>query len=206
MKIRILAASAAALGLVACGGSDSANQSSPTESDAVAGNAAARADAGAMNNMAAPAAAPAANGQEYATRAAASDLFEIESARLATEKARSPDIKAFAQMLIGDHQKSTNDLKDAAQKAQPAITVAPALDPEQQSMMQALKAAGSEEFDRTFTQQQVQAHQKALALVQSYAQSGDVPSLKQHASTVAGPIQQHLQRAQQLAGAAGTAR
>jgi putative membrane protein len=43
-------------------------------------------------------------------------------------------------------------------------------------MMQALKAAGSEEFDRTFTQQQVQAHQKALALVQSYAQSGDVPS------------------------------
>ncbi len=168
MKFRILLASAAALGVAACGGgdqgSDAINGSSHTESDAVVTNN--MADPG---NMAAPGEGTATNGQQYATMAAASDMYEIESSRLALEKAQSQDIKAFAQMLIADHQKSTNDLKSAATQAEPAISLAPALDGEQQANVQALQAASGAAFDRLYAQQQVQAHQKALSLVQDYA-------------------------------------
>jgi putative membrane protein len=153
----------------------------------------------ATDNMAAPAdAAVPATGQEYATMAAASDMYEIEAARLAAEKAQNADVKSLAEMIRADHEKSTADLKTAAGQAQPPITVTAAMNPEQQSMVQALQGASGADFDRTYLDQQVQAHQKALAMVQGYAQNGDVEGLKKHASTVAGPIQQHLQRAREL--------
>ena len=64
--------------------------------------------------------------------------------------------------------------------------------------IEALRAADAATFDQTYLMQQIAAHQKALAMVQGYAQSGDVPALQQHATAVAGPIQQHLNRAREL--------
>jgi putative membrane protein len=191
MKIKHMLASAAVLALAACGQGG--------ETDTAATDNMAMDNMAATDNMAAPAdAAVPATGQEYATMAAASDMYEIEAARLAAEKAQNADVKSLAEMIRADHEKSTADLKTAAGQAQPPITVTAAMNPEQQSMVQALQGASGADFDRTYLDQQVQAHQKALAMVQGYAQNGDVEGLKKHASTVAGPIQQHLQRAQEL--------
>jgi putative membrane protein len=194
MKIRILTASAAALALAACGGGGAENEANMMAEDNMAlemGN-----DMGVMNDMAA---APVpTSGQEYATMAAASDLYEIESARLAMEKSENADIDALAEMIVTDHEKSTADLRTAAEQAQPPITVEPEMNAEQQGNMEALRAADAATFDSTYLQQQVMAHEKALAMVRGYAQSGDVPALRQHASTVAGPIERHLERAREL--------
>lgn len=193
MKIRILMASAAVLALVACGRGEDDGANASADQNIVLANESVLDNTVVAGNAAVPA-----NGQEYARMAAASDMYEIESSRLASDKAQSQQVKQFAQMLITDHQKSTDQLKTAAQQAQPAITLTPAMDPEQEANMQALQAASGADFERVYLQQQVQAHQKALAMVQGYAQNGDVPGLKQHAQTVSGPIQQHLQQAQQL--------
>ncbi len=194
MKIKHMLASAALAALAACG------QGSDTAETNVSDNLALENTMDGTDNMMAGAAGAAmpANGQEYAAMAAASDMYEIESARLAADKAQNADIKALAQMIRTDHEKSTADLKAAAGQAQPAITVTPQMNPEQQGMIQALQSATAADFDRTYLDQQVQAHEKGLAMVQGYAQNGDVDSLKQHASTVAAPIQKHLQRAREL--------
>ena len=191
MKFKLLMAGAAALALAACG----SNEEAAPADNMAAENAAT--DNLLMDNEAAPSAA-ATGGQDYATKAAASDLFEIQSSELAADKANSDDVKALARMLIADHNKSTADLKAAAAKAEPPIEVAPALDAEGQSNMEALRAASEADFDRTWLTQQVAAHEKALAMVRTYAESGDVASLKEHASTVAGPIEKHLARAREL--------
>ena len=196
MKLRILLATAATLTLAACGG-DRAETEAADNMAMDNGMEAVPADENAMANAAMPG-ATAANGQDYVTMAAASDMYEIESSKLAAEKAENADIKAFAQMLLTDHQKSTADLKTAAAEAQPAIMVTPALNAEQQANMEALRGASGAEFDRLFISQQIPAHEKALALVQGYAASGEVESLKQHAANVAGPIEQHLNRAREL--------
>ncbi len=194
MKIKHMLASAALIALAACG------QGSDTAETNVSDNMALDNTMAGTDNMMAGAAGAQmpANGQEYATMAAASDMYEIEAARLAADKAQNADVKTLAQMIRTDHEKSTADLKTAAGQAQPAITVTPQMNPEQQSMIQALQSATTADFDRTYLDQQVQAHEKALAMVQGYAQNGDVDSLKQHASTVAAPIQKHLQRAREL--------
>lgn len=197
MKKMILTASAAMLTLSACGGSGGGSggqESAGAENMATVTPPANEAG----NDMAAAPAAVPATGQEYATMAAASDLFEIESSRLAQQKGQSAELKQFAQMLITEHEKSTADLKTAAAAAQPAVTVTPALNSEQQANMAALQAASGAEFDRLYIQQQIPAHEKALAMVQGYAQSGDVAGLKQHAQTVSGPVQKHLEQARQL--------
>lgn len=192
MKIGILAASAAALALAACGGNEGAGDNAAADANMMMED-----ESPGMNDMAGAAAMPA-SGQEYAAMAAASDMYEIESSRLAADKAASAETKDYARMLIRDHEKATADLKTAAQQAQPAITVSPQLNPEQQANMEALRGANSAEFDRLYFQQQIPAHEKALAMVEGYAGNGDVPSLKQHASTVSAPIRQHLERAREL--------
>jgi len=130
----------------------------------------------------------------FANAVAASDLFEIESARLAASKAGSAEIKSLAQALRADHEKSTTDLKAAAAKANPPIAVTPALDAEEQGMLDDLKATDGADFDRRFIDQQTNAHQKALALLRNYVGSGDSQPLKDFAGKATNVVQGHLDR------------
>lgn len=193
MKTQLVAA-CAALALAACSDNGAAVQDE-------AGNEVGMATENAAESLNAvqPEALTATNGGEYAQMASASDLFEIESARLAAEKSQNAGVRELAAMIETDHQRSTSELESAARAAQPAIALSPALTPEQESDLQALRAAGADAFDRLYLDQQVLAHQKALTMVRAYAENGDVPSLRRHASTVSGPIERHLERAQALA-------
>lgn len=136
--------------------------------------------------------------EQYVARASASDLYEIEAARLAIEKAERPEVKELARMILADHQRSTEALTVAARQATPPLTVEPQLDAAKQANMDALRAANGAAFDTEYLRQQVAAHEEALALVEPYAQGGEVAQLREHASTVAGPIRQHLERARVL--------
>ncbi len=131
---------------------------------------------------------------DFAAAVAASDMYEIESGKLAGDKAISSELKAFGQMLVADHGKSTADLKTAAAQARPAVAVMPALTQEQRTMLDTLRSASGEEFDRTFANQQKQAHEKALSLLQQYSAQGDVEALKAFASKASPVIKAHLDK------------
>jgi len=132
----------------------------------------------------------------FATAVAATDLYEIESAKLAVAKSASGEVKAFAQHLRSDHEKSTAELKAAAAAAK--VTVTPALDSEKQAMLDRLKAASGAEFDRLFVEQQRTAHQKALNLLQSYASGGDTAELKDFATKTSAAVKGHLDHANSI--------
>lgn len=166
--------------------------------DTTANNAVENVDTGtnlAGNNAAPVTALPAA---EFANTIAASDMFEIESGKLAAEKGSSEAIKSFGSTLQTDHAKSTADLKAAAAKAEPAITPAPALNAEQQANLDKLKAASGAEFDKLFGEQQVAAHEKALATLQAYSAGRDAPALREFATKAATVVQGHLDKAHGL--------
>jgi len=193
MRLRILFASTA-LTLAACGGGGGSNESAEA-SDSLATDNMATGEPATGNEAGT---AEPGSAADYVATASASDMFEIESSRLAQEKAQDADVKAFARMLVTDHEKSTVDLKTAAAQAQPPIPVSPAMTAEQQANLQALQGASGADFDTLYLSQQIPAHEKALALVQAYAASGDAAPIKQHATTVSGPIQRHLEEARKL--------
>ena len=134
----------------------------------------------------------------FARAVAASDLFEIESAKIAADKGGSAEVKAFAKQLRTDHEKSTADLKAAAAKATPTVTVTPALDAEKQRMLNQLKGANGADFDRVFIDQQTNAHQKALAMLQDYVGKGDSQPLKDFASKAATVVEGHLDQVNRI--------
>jgi putative membrane protein len=128
----------------------------------------------------------------FANAVAASDMFEIESAKIAADKASSAQIKSFAEQLRADHEKSSAELKAAAAKGTPPTAVTPKLTAEQQGMLDQLKSAAGADFDRRFIDLQTNAHQKALALLQNYVGNGDAAPLKDFASKAAAVVEGHL--------------
>jgi len=130
----------------------------------------------------------------FVAAAAATDMYEIESGKLAQTMATMDECKTFGAMLVTDHTRSTADLKAAAGAASPAVTVPAAMPAEMQAKLDALKAAKGAAFDKLFVEQQKEVHQKALATLQSYASGGDVASLKAFASKGTPMVQGHLDK------------
>lgn len=182
------ALAALALGAAACTNDGAGNDVSTDVN--LAEDSAANDVLGAIGNEAAALPTDAAG---FASAAAASDLYEIESARLAASKGVSADVKGMAGHLKADHEKSAADLKAAAAEAK--VTLAPALDAEKQAMLDQLEAASGAEFDRLFVDQQKSAHARALALLQSYASGGDNGALKAFAGKAATVVKGHLDHA-----------
>lgn len=179
--------------LAACGSADS-NESATTDLNAVATNDTGMTDTMATNDTAmAPATAA-----EFAAAAGAADLFEIESSKLAQGQASSAEVKSFAAMLVQDHTKSTAELKTIASKEKVTLSP-PALRPDMQSKIDALKSAKGEAFDTLYLSQQVPAHEEALKLHQGYAASGDNESLKAFASKTSTVVSKHLDEARAMA-------
>lgn len=134
----------------------------------------------------------------YMAMAASGDQFEIASGQLAQQMSQNPAVRNFGGLLVADHTRTTQLMMAAAQSA--GLTPPPpALLPDQQAMLDQLRAAGSgPSFDMAFKNAQISAHQQALQLHQNYAANGDVPALRNVASQAVPIIQMHLNQAQML--------
>lgn len=149
-------------------------------------------------NMGAKAAATAPmTAQQFAETAAGSDLFEIETGKLAQQKGSSAAVKDFGEMLVTEHTKSSTELKAAAAKV-PGVALPVVPPAELQAKFDALKGLSGDAFDRQFIVDQTAAHQQTLATLNAYAAGGDAQPLKEFASRATGVVQKHLNELGQL--------
>ena len=195
MKVISLAAAvAAALALTACedGGwfaNNAPTTSGPVRTGPMGGTDRQMAVASSMSQMT----------SDYVTWAAMSDMYEIEAGRLAAQKARNPRVKNFAQMMVTDHTSSSQRLQQAMPSGL-TMNMPTQLDAEHQAKLSQLQnAPAGAGFDRMYLQQQVMAHEQALALHQNYGRAGDVPALRNVATSVAPVVETHLREARTLA-------
>lgn len=188
----VAAAAALALGTAAC------KQEGTTVSNNVSGSTDQTDEPGVANLGAA--AAPAGmqmDPQQFAETAAGSDLFEIQSGKLAQQKGSSAAVKSFGGMLVDEHTKSSNELKAAAAKV-PGIALPMLPPPPLQARIDALEGLQGEAFDRQFIADQIASHQQTLAALNAYAASGTAQPLKEHAARATGVVQKHLNELNQL--------
>jgi putative membrane protein len=130
--------------------------------------------------------------QDYVTKAAIGDMFEIQSSRLALKSSHDSKIKSFANRMIKDHTASSDKLKSVI-KAEELPVVPPAkLDDAHQQMIDQLSNANGSEFDKLYLDMQMKAHEEALAVHQGYAESGLEPKLKAFAQKTSAVVQMHL--------------
>ena len=133
----------------------------------------------------------------YVEMAAASDMYEIESSRMALARSQSSEVRQFAQMMIDHHTMTTQQMMQAAQ-ATGINPPPPMLLPPQRTMLDELQPLNGAEFERMYLRQQRMAHRMALALHQTYSGSGDTPQLQQAASLAVPVVQRHIDQLQAL--------
>lgn len=180
----------AALSLAAC------NKPAETEGAATPAEQAAVPDAHPAATVPTPANEAAA--PDFVAKAAASDMFEVAAAGVAAKRATDPKVKAFAQMMVKDHTKSTADLKKAIADSGQTLTPPAALPADLQAKVDELNTVAAADFDKAYMNGQVDAHQNALNLLQRYAQDGDVAQIKAFAAATAPTVQKHYDEAKTL--------
>ncbi|MBS0295704.1 MAG: DUF4142 domain-containing protein [Proteobacteria bacterium] len=126
---------------------------------------------------------------EYVREASAGDLYEIQAGQLALQRSQSPEVRAVAQAMIDQHTQSTALITQAA--AQQGLTPVSELPAPKQAMLERLRDAPDDQFDRLYTDQQVAAHMNAAALHEGFAQNGS-GALQQAAIQVQPTVQTHL--------------
>jgi putative membrane protein len=135
--------------------------------------------------------------QDFVTEAAQSDMLEIASSKLAQEKGNADD-KKFAQQMITDHTKTTNDLKGMVESGDVKAQIPASMDSSHQSKLDKLRDAKPENFSSDYASMQVSAHKDAVSLFERYSKSGDNPKLKDWAGKTLPTLQHHLAMAQDL--------
>jgi putative membrane protein len=136
--------------------------------------------------------------QDFVNKVAISDMFEVQSSQLALAKQPDADTKPFAEKMVQDHQKTSGELKALVEGGKVKATLPTALDAMHQKMLDDLKAKNGKEFDGSYDQVQVKAHQDAVALFDAYAKSGDDAELKAWAGQTLPHLKEHLSMAEKL--------
>ncbi len=123
-------------------------------------------------------------------------MFEVQASQLALEKRADKETRPFARKMVKDHQKTSSELKSLVEGGKVKATLPTALDSEHQKMLDDLKAKSGKDFDQSYDQIQLKAHQDAVALFEAYAKGGDDPELKKWAARTLPHLKQHLAMAQ----------
>jgi len=127
---------------------------------------------------------------DFVKKAGASDLYEISASKLETSS-KNAKVRAFATMMIKDHQASTAAVKAAAVKSGLKPTP-PVLEPKQAADLAALKQASGAARDTLYIAQQKAAHQEALALHKENAAGSSAPALKAASAKIVPVVEHHI--------------
>lgn len=135
----------------------------------------------------------------YVPNAAMGDMYEIEAANIALERSQNAQVKELATMIRTDHTAASNAMKTMLPQAAPDVTPPTGLDERRQGLIDNLRSASAENFDRTWIDQQIAAHNEALTLHRGF--SNEDSPLAAHARSVVPKIEAHLRQAEQIKAA-----
>lgn len=134
---------------------------------------------------------------EYAVKAANGGMLEVELGKLAQNKAISPDVMKFANMMVADHSKANTELKGIA--GTKMITLPAILSNDKQKDYDDFSKMKREEFDKAYTEYMVKDHKEDIEEFKKEAQDGKDNELKAFASKHVPILEHHLQMAEQAA-------
>jgi putative membrane protein len=132
----------------------------------------------------------------FARMTASSNMFEIESSRLALEKAQGEAVRSFAQKMIDDHTAAGEKFAQAARDA--GVEVPSGMSEADSAKLEVLST--SEDFDKAYLAAQVEAHDAAVKLFEGFAADGPEGQLRDFAAETLPTLQGHQAEVHTLSG------
>src|SRR6184192_621236 len=132
---------------------------------------------------------------DFVKEVAISDMFEIESNKLAETKGNATE-KTFASEMITDHTKTSTELKGLVTSGKVKAELPTEVDNSHKSKLDKLRSENGKDFSSDFDSMQVSAHKDAVSLFERYAKGGDNPDLKNWVGKTLPTLKHHLGMAQ----------
>lgn len=182
--LRTSAIIAAAVAVAACnpsetgGAPDQQNQAVNTVQDHAAG---------VVGTAAGPAGALTDDG--FVTNAIVGGLYEVEAGRIAAQRSTNRAVRALGERMVTDHTQAGEELKPIATRLNLAVPAA--LDQRHQGLIDNLRGATDQDFDRVYLQQQEAAHNETASLLSTYERVGGQADLKAWARKTLAVVQGH---------------
>jgi putative membrane protein len=136
---------------------------------------------------------------KFAVAAANGGLLEVQLGKLAQTKGASPQVLAFAKMMVEDHSKANKELMAIA--GTKTITLPAILDNKTQKDYNDMAKLGKSEFDKAYTDYMVKDHKEDIDEFQKEADNGKDAELKAFAAKHVPILKHHLEMAQQASDA-----
>lgn len=135
-----------------------------------------------------------ASDRRFVAGAGTSNLAELKVAKLALDRGSSQQIKELAQMLIDDHTKAGDQLRQIAQ--QEAFSLPSEPTSKQKTVYEQLSQLSGSAFDSAFLKQMKTDHQKAVSLFREESTTAQNPQLRNFASQTLPTLEHHQQMVQ----------
>lgn len=135
--------------------------------------------------------------KEFMEKASQGNVAEVEMGKLALKKSTNPDVRAFAQRMIKDHQMLGK--KMAPLMAQAGVKPSISLNTEHQHLYNKLSGLSGADFDKEYAKAMSEDHHEDLKEFQDEAGSTQVPALKTAVSSGEKIIAEHTQMADDMA-------
>ncbi|HEY2734568.1 MAG TPA: DUF4142 domain-containing protein [Polyangiales bacterium] len=138
----------------------------------------------------------------------AANKGEIEQAKLAVRKAKDPQVKQYAQMMIDQHgaeQKKEQQLATTLSLQPETTQMSTQLQTDSQSAISSLSSQSGADFDKAYIDLQVKEHKDVLdAIDNKLIPNAKNAQLKQALTDFRPKVQGHLQKAQEIQQKLGT--
>lgn len=131
---------------------------------------------------------------EFAVAAAEGSMLEVQLGQLAMQKATSDVVKQFAQQMITDHSKASEELMALAGSKN--ITLPTSLSEKNQKRYDDLAGKSGEDFDDAYIEFMVKDHKEDIDKFKKEADKGEDAELKSWAAGKISTLEHHLQMAE----------
>ncbi|MGM9482830.1 DUF4142 domain-containing protein [Roseateles sp. NT4] len=129
--------------------------------------------------------------------AAHAGAAEIEASKLAQSKAKSADVKSFADSMVTDHTKVADELKALAATKNVKLPDGPSV--KQKAEIKLIDAGDNDKFDARYAKHfGVNAHKDTIKLFEDAAKNAKDPEVKAWAEKTLPGLRHHLEMAQAL--------
>ena len=133
--------------------------------------------------------------EDFITEAASGGMMEVELGRFAQQNAHNPRVKQFGAMMVRNHSKANEELREIASGKN--VTISDMEDSHRRKMTDLQEKSG-QEFDKAYIREMVDDHEKNLDKFKKLAEDGKDPDLKAFAAKTLPVLLVHLDSAKSI--------
>ncbi|WP_192821569.1 DUF4142 domain-containing protein [Rufibacter sp. LB8] len=134
--------------------------------------------------------------EKFLQKAASNDMFGMMTGMLAGDQGKEQKVAAYGQQLYHVHSRTSPAIENIAKRKN--VKLPNVMESEKKVLVDSLEVKKGDEFDKSFADVQVAAHEEAVALYEQADKELTDPEIQAFIDQILPVLKEHLQEAQQL--------